>query len=134
MYSRANCLNEFLAKFVYEKCNCTFFAMTPIYGDAPICIPSKHEYCFSTQLSAEYNKGTKDVCFESCWELSYQSTLSFARLKNNSILTNITNLKGNEMAVLSVLVPNRSFRGFRKRKLITFTDFLCKFYRIISYI
>lgn len=100
--------------------------MTPIYGNSPICDINKHKSCFGDQLTIEYFEATKDVCLEACWELSYQTTTSFARIKNNSLLSNMLNLKGKDMAVLNVVMPLRSFRGFRKRKLITFTDFLCK--------
>lgn len=124
-YSRGNCLTESTARSLYTKCNCTFMSLPPIYDEANLCSKA-NEKCIFDLIAAAHKNVTqfKNICMESCWELSYRSSLTYSRMKNNSHTSKLTGLSTDDLALLSVYVPYRNFRGFEKRVFNTFTEFL----------
>lgn len=115
---------------VYTECNCTLFYMPPMYPNVTACY-FEHEICLQELYNLDggplrENDQNCD-CMPACSELEIHTTVSTTPMLENAYTSLYSTVSIEDMATLSVLLPSRFIRGYVRRELATFTEFICKY-------
>lgn len=123
-YTKRNCQYECLTNVIYSRCKCIMYYMPLFYENATIC-SDEHDKCLS-KIPAKYASLAQCDCPPACSELLYGVSTSFAQLLEKNPITTATGLHSKNLAVLHAYFPIKVLRGYDRRELVTFTDFLCE--------
>lgn len=88
-YSRKNCELECQSTLIQEACGCVLYYMPKISNETSICNRDDYE-CYKDMIRAielTQNDTYSCKCLPGCFELSYNSEVSIARLGTDNFYT-----------------------------------------------
>lgn len=109
-------------------CNCSMYFMAQLDNRTIMCGKSKLN-CVMQVIRAFAMKPNTTYscrCQPSCWDLSYESTMSMAPILRAANIAGATGIDKQELVALSVFFTRSYYRQYNRNPAVSFTDFLCK--------